>query len=283
MLTGGALGDRHGRTRTFVLGLALFTAGSAVAGLARTIGVPVAGWMVQGVGAARLTPGSLALLGHVFPDERERAKAVGVWSGVSAVGLSIGPVIGGPMVEHLGWAGVFRINVPIGVAGVLLAARALPEIPPRARRIDLGGFVLSAAGLGLLVHALVEGPSRGWTDPRVTVCDALAAFLLLELRPAESMLELPLFRDGALSGAMLSGFMVGFGMFGALFFLPLMTQGVLGWSPLRRGVRRAADDRDAGGRGPAVRPARGPVRPPAADGAGLGAVRARAGRAVAVR
>ncbi|WP_416875060.1 MFS transporter [Kitasatospora sp. SC0581] len=236
VLTGGALGDRHGRTRMFVLGLGLFTLGSAVAALAGTIGVLVAGRMVQGVGAALLTPGSLTLLGHVFTDERERAKAIGVWSGVSAIGLSIGPVIGGPLVEHFGWASVFWINVPIGVAGVLLAAKVLPEIPPRARRIDFGGFALSAAGLGLLVYALIEGPTRGWTDPRVTGCGAaaavlLAAFLLLELRLAEPMLELRLFRDGALSGALLSGFMVSFGMFGALFFLPLMMQGVLGWSP----------------------------------------------------
>ncbi|MFJ9442205.1 DHA2 family efflux MFS transporter permease subunit [Kitasatospora sp. NPDC101235] len=236
VLTGGALGDRHGRTRMFVLGLALFTVGSAVAALAGTIGVLVAARMVQGVGAALLTPGSLTLLGHVFTDERERAKAIGVWSGVSAIGLSIGPVIGGPMVEHLGWASVFWINVPIGVAGVLLAAKVLPVIPPRARRVDFGGFVLSAAGLGLLVYALIEGPVRGWTDPRVTGCGALAvvllaAFLVLELRLAEPMLELRLFRDGVLSGALLSGFMVSFGMFGALFFLPLMMQGVLGWSP----------------------------------------------------
>ncbi|MFE4513991.1 MFS transporter [Kitasatospora sp. NPDC056783] len=236
VLTGGALGDRHGRTRMFVLGLGLFTAGSAMAALAGTIGVLVAARMVQGVGAALLTPGSLTLLGHVFTDERERAKAIGVWSGVSAIGLSVGPVIGGPLVEHLGWASVFWINVPIGVAGVVLAAKVLPEIPPRARRIDFGGFALSAAGLGLLVYALIEGPSRGWTDPRVVGCGLvalalLAGFLLLELRLAEPMLELRLFRDGALCGALLSGFMVSFGMFGALFFLPLMMQGVLGWSP----------------------------------------------------
>ncbi|MBD0693244.1 MFS transporter [Streptomyces sp. CBMA123] len=236
VLTGGALGDRYGRTRMFVLGLSLFTLGSAVAALAGTIGVLVGGRMVQGVGAALLTPGSLTLLGHVFTEEGERTKAIGVWSGVSALGLSIGPVIGGPMVEHLGWASVFWINVPIGVAGVVLAAKVLPGIPPRARRIDFGGFVLSAAGLGLLVYALIEGPSRGWTDPRVLGCGAVAVallvvFLLLELRVAEPMLELRLFRDGALSGALLSGFMVSFGMFGALFFLPLLMQGVLGWSP----------------------------------------------------
>ncbi|MFD8755235.1 MFS transporter [Kitasatospora sp. NPDC059577] len=240
LLTGGTLGDRYGRTRVFRLGLALFTAGSAVAALAGTIGVLVGARMLQGVGAALLTPGSLALLRHVFTDERERAGAVATWSGVSALGLSVGPVVGGPMVEHLGWASVFWINVPIGAVGLLLAARVLPDIPPRPRRIDLGGLALSATGLTLLVHALVEGPSWGWTDARVLGGGAAAAvlllaFLVLELRLAEPMLELRLFRDGALAGALLSGFMVSFGMFGALFFLPLMMQGTLGWSPAAAG------------------------------------------------
>lgn len=240
VLTGGTLGDRYGRTRVFRLGLALFTVGSALAALAGTIGVLVGARMLQGVGAALLTPGSLALLRHVFTDEQERARAIATWSGVSALGLSVGPVIGGPMVEHLGWASVFWINVPIGVAGLLLAVRVLPDIPPRARRIDLGGLALSAPGLGLLVYALIEGPSRGWTDARVLGCGVAAAvlllaFLLLELRLAEPMLDLRLFRDGMLGGALLSGFMVSFGMFGALFFLPLMMQGTLGWSPAAAG------------------------------------------------
>ncbi|MER6504792.1 MFS transporter [Streptomyces sp. NPDC001455] len=240
VLTGGALGDRYGRTRVFRLGLGLFTVGSAVAALAGSIGVLVGARMLQGVGAALLTPGSLTLLRHVFTDERERAKAIGTWSGVSALGLSVGPVLGGPMVEHLGWASVFWINVPIGVAGLLLAARVLPDIAARPRRIDLAGLALSAVGLALLVYALIEGPSRGWVDTQVLGCGAaaavlLVAFLLLELRLAEPMLELRLFCDGPLVGAMLSGFMVSFGMFGASFFLPLMMQGVLGWSPAAAG------------------------------------------------
>ncbi|MFD0273133.1 MFS transporter [Kitasatospora sp. NPDC127111] len=240
LLTGGALGDRHGRTRVFRLGLALFTAGSAVAALAGTTGVLVAARMLQGVGAALLTPGSLAILRQVFTDERERARAIGLWSAVSALGLSVGPVIGGPMVDHLGWASVFWINVPIGVAGLVLASRVLPDIAPRRRRIDLGGLALSAAGLGALVYALIEGPSRGWTDARVLGCAVaavllLVAFVLLERRLPEPMLELGLFRDGVLGGALLSGFMVSFGMFGAMFFLPLLMQGVLAWAPTDAG------------------------------------------------
>ncbi|MFF7453256.1 MFS transporter [Kitasatospora sp. NPDC008115] len=241
LLTGGALGDRYGRTAVFRFGLALFTAGSAAAALAGTVGTLVAARMLQGVGAALLTPGSLAILRHVFTDERERTRAIGTWSGVSALGLAVGPVVGGPMVEAFGWASVFWINVPIGAAALLLSGRVLPAIPARARRVDLGGLVLSAAGLGAAVHTLVEGPARGWTDPRVLTTAVLAvlllvAFLLLERWIAEPMLDLRLFRDRVLGGALLGGFTVSFGMFGALFFLPLLMQGVLDWSPTAAGL-----------------------------------------------
>ncbi|RKE18790.1 MFS transporter [Streptomyces sp. TLI_171] len=240
LLTGGSLGDRYGRTRMFRFGLALFTAGSAAAALADGIGLLVAARMLQGVGAALLTPGSLAILRHVFTDDKERARAIGLWSGVSALGLSIGPVIGGPMVDAFGWASVFWINVPVGLAGLLLAFRVLPAIAPRERRIDLAGLALSAAGLGALVYGLIEGPGRGWTSLPVLGCGAAAAvlltvFVLVELRLAEPMLELRLFRDRVLAGALLSGLMVSFGMFGALFFLPLMLQGVMRWAPTDAG------------------------------------------------
>ncbi|MFF4338506.1 MFS transporter [Kitasatospora sp. NPDC001540] len=240
LLTGGTLGDRHGRTRVYRIGLALFTLGSAAAALAGGTGALVAARMLQGVGAALLTPGSLAILRQVFTDEKERARAIGLWSGVSALGLSVGPVVGGPMVDAFGWASVFWINVPVGLVALVLAYRVLPEVAPRERRVDLLGLLLSAGGLGALVYALVEGPGRGWTDARVLACGAAAAvllalFVLVELRVAEPMLELRLFRDRVLAGALLSGLMVSFGMFGAMFFLPLMLQGVMGWAPTDAG------------------------------------------------
>ncbi|QKW19309.1 MFS transporter [Kitasatospora sp. NA04385] len=240
LLTGGALGDRYGRTRVYRLGLALFTLGSAAAALAGGIGALVAARMLQGVGAALLTPGSLAILRHVFTDERERARAIGLWSGVSALGLSVGPVLGGPMVDAFGWASVFWINVPIGLLALVAAHRLLPVVAPRERRVDLPGLALSAAGLGALVYGLIEGPGRGWTDARVLACGAaalvlLALFVLVELRVAEPMLDLRMFGDRVLSGALLSGLMVSFGMFGALFFLPLMLQGVMRWAPTDAG------------------------------------------------
>ncbi len=241
LLTGGTLGDRYGRKRIFLGGLALFTAGSAAAALSGSIGLLIAARTLQGLGAALLTPGSLSILRHVFTDEKERARAVGLWSGVSAVGLAIGPVLGGPMVDAFGWASVFWINVPIGAAGLLLAARVLPEFAGRARRVDLPGQLLSALGFGALVYALIEGPARGWTDTRVlafaaAAAVALPAFVAVELRTADPMLDLGFFRDPVLSGAALSGFMVSFGVFGASFFLPLLMQDVLGWTPSNAGV-----------------------------------------------
>ncbi|GLW56516.1 MFS transporter [Kitasatospora phosalacinea] len=240
LLTGGTLGDRHGRTRVYRIGLALFTLGSAAAALAGGTGALVAARMLQGVGAALLTPGSLAILRQVFTDEKERARAIGLWSGVSALGLSVGPVVGGPMVDAFGWASVFWINVPVGLVGLVLAYRVLPEVAPRERRVDLPGLLLSAGGLGALVYGLVEGPGRGWTDARVLACGAvavvlLALFAVVELRVAEPMLELRLFRDRVMAGALLSGLMVSFGMFGAMFFLPLMLQGVMRWTPTDAG------------------------------------------------
>ena len=241
LLTGGTLGDRYGRKRIFLTGLALFTAGSAAAALSGSIGLLIAARMLQGLGAALLTPGSLSILRHVFTDEKERARAVGLWSGVSALGLAIGPVVGGPMVDAFGWASVFWINVPIGAAALLLAARVLPEFAGRVGRADLPGQLLSALGLGALVYALVEGPVRGWTDTRILTLAAAAAvallvFVAVELRIADPMFDPHFFRDPVLSGAAVSGFMISFGMFGASFFLPLLMQDVMGWAPSSAGL-----------------------------------------------
>ncbi|GAA1933990.1 MFS transporter [Kitasatospora viridis] len=241
LLTGGSLGDRFGRTRVYLIGLGLFTAGSAAAALSPGIGALVAARGLQGVGAALLTPGSLAIIRQVFTDERERAKAIGTWSSVSALGLTVGPVIGGPIVQHVGWAGVFWINVPIGLAALPVAARTLPRLPGRARGLDLPGQLLSALGVGGLVYALVEGPGKGWTDRWVLAAGALAAvgllaFLLVERRTAEPMFDLRMVRDRVLVGAELSGFVISFGVFGALFFLPLLMQGLMGWSPTAAGI-----------------------------------------------
>jgi DHA2 family methylenomycin A resistance protein-like MFS transporter len=241
LLTGGTLGDRWGRRPVYLTGLALFTVGSAVCALAADLGVLVAGRAVQGVGAAALTPGTLSILRHVFTDPGERAKAIGVNSGVAGVGLAVGPALGGPLVDHFGWASAFWINVPVGAAGLLLAARVLPDVPRSGARPDPAGQITAVLGLGSLVLTLVEGPVRGWLDPAVlsgaaTAAVCLTAFVVLERRVASPMLDLRLLTHRTTGTAVLSGFTVGFGFFGLTVFLTMYLQYVLGWSPTSAGL-----------------------------------------------
>ncbi|MFI9723244.1 MFS transporter [Streptomyces sp. NPDC052396] len=241
LLTGGALGDRWGRRPVYLAGLGLFTAGSAGCALATGLGELIGGRAVQGLGAALLTPGSLAILRQVFPEDRERARAIGIWSGVSGSGLAIGPALGGPLVSHFGWAGVFWINVPVGAAGLALAARVLPRLPRTAgAHLDLAGQVTGAAGLGALVYALVEGPVRGWSAPLVLGAAALAllalsAFTVVELRAPAPMLDVRVLTHRITGTAAWAGFTASFGFFGLGVFLTLYLQNVLGLSPARAG------------------------------------------------
>lgn len=241
LLTGGTLGDRLGRKRVFLAGVVGFTLGSMLCALSGSIGELVAARMVQGVGAALLTPGSLSIIRNTFPDPVERARAIGLWSGISGLGLALGPAVGGPLVDAFGWSSVFWINVPIGAIALLVGLRVLPEFRDRHERFDVPGQLLGALGLGSLVFALIEGPSDGWASGRVLGAAALslvtlAAFVLVEARRAAPMLDLGFFRDRVVAGALMSGFMVSFGMFGALFFLPLLMQDVYGWSPGMAGI-----------------------------------------------
>jgi EmrB/QacA subfamily drug resistance transporter len=241
LLTGGTLGDRYGRKRVFLTGVVGFTAGSMLCALSGSIGELVAARMLQGVGAALLTPGSLSIIRNTFPDPRERARAIGLWSGISGLGLALGPAVGGPLVDAFGWSSVFWINVPIGAAALLIGLRVLPEFHDGRDRFDIPGQITGALGFGALVFALIEGPSSGWTSVRVVAAAAVAAlslvsFVVIEATREAPMLDLAFFRNRVISGALMSGFMVSFGMFGALFFLPLLMQDVYGWSPTRAGV-----------------------------------------------
>jgi DHA2 family methylenomycin A resistance protein-like MFS transporter len=241
LLTGGTLGDRWGRRRVYLAGLALFTAGSGVCALAQGLEVLVAGRALQGVGAAALTPGTLSILRHVFTEPGERARAIGVNSGVSGAGLAVGPALGGPLVDHFGWASAFWINVPVGVAGLVVAARVLPEVPRSGARPDPAGQITAVFGLGALVLTLIEGPVRGWSDPWVLCGAAVAAvtltvFVVVERRIASPMLDLRLMTDRATGAASLAGFTVGFGFFGLSVFVTLYLQYVLNWSPTSAGL-----------------------------------------------
>jgi MFS family permease len=168
LLTTGALSDRQGRKRWFLTGLAVFTTGSALCGVAPNLGVLVAARALQAVGGAALSPASLSLLTSAFPDPRERAQAIGLWSGVSGLSLAAGPLIGGALVDGPGWRWVFYVNLPVGVVAFLAALRFVPEsVNPRPRRLDPAGQLLGIGTLATLVHALIEGGSRagppGWS------------------------------------------------------------------------------------------------------------------------
>jgi MFS family permease len=156
--------------------------------------------MLQGVGAALLTPGSLSIIRNTFPDPRERARAIGLWSGISGLGLALGPAVGGPLVDAFGWSSVFWINVPIGIVALLIGFRVLPEFHDGRDRFDIPGQVTGALGFGALVFALIEGPSSGWGSAKVLTAAAvavlaLASFLVIEATRATPMLDLSFFRD----------------------------------------------------------------------------------------
>ena len=197
---------------------------------------------LMGVGGAFIMPSTLSIITAVFPAE-ERAKAIGVWAGVSGLGIAIGPVAGGWLIEHASWNAVFLVNLPF-VAAALLAGRWLvPESKdPAAPRLDIPGFAMSISGLTTLVWAIIEAPSKGWTNPTILAAFAVAvailgAFMAWELRTREPMLDIRLFANPRFSGASAAITLTFFAMFGSIFFLTQYLQGVLGYTALEAGVR----------------------------------------------
>ena len=191
LLLGGAIGDRYGRHLTLPAGLVLFGAGSVAAAVSSSAGELIAARAVTGTGAALVMPATLSILSGVFPSPAERAKAIGIWSAVSGLGIAAGPTLGGLLLEHFTWSSIFLINLPV-IALALIAGRAL--IPasraPRPPRLDLRGAGLSVAGLGALTYTLIDAPSNGWTSSTTIATGAvslilLAAFALAQLRATE--------------------------------------------------------------------------------------------------
>lgn len=242
LLLGGSLGDRLGRRRVFVIGVVWFTAASAGCTLAPDAGVLITMRALQGVGAALLTPGSLAILEAVFRRE-DRAPAVGAWSGLGGVATAVGPVLGGVLVgvASWGWRLVFLINLPIAGAVVWLAQHYIPETRDEqtAGRLDVPGAVLAALGLAGVVYALTEGPRRGWSPPIGTALAIgvalLAAFVAVEARRTNPMMPLSLFRSKDFAGANVVTFVVYAALSGALFLLPVQLQRVSGFTPVAAG------------------------------------------------
>jgi EmrB/QacA subfamily drug resistance transporter len=241
LLTGSALGDRFGRKRMFMAGIALFTASSAAAALAPTIGLLILARATQGAGAAIATPLTLTLLADAFPPDR-RGLAIGVWSGISGIAVALGPLVGGAMVQAASWHWIFWINVPIGMVLVPLAALRLTESHGPAKALDLTGLALVSSGLFGIVYGLIRSQSLGWGASEVLVsltagAVLLVAFVLAERRSAAPMLPLEFFAKRAFAVTNVVSLAMYFGMFGSIFFLSQFLQNVLGNSPLEAGIK----------------------------------------------
>jgi EmrB/QacA subfamily drug resistance transporter len=241
ILVGGTAGDLFGRRKIFLVGVTLFALASVACGLAQTIQQLIVARAVQGLGAAFLTPGSLAIISASFP-EKDRGRAIGTWSGFSAITTALGPVLGGWLIQHASWRWIFFINVPIAAAVVLISLRHVPESRgPQAKRLDyLGAFVITL-GLGTLIYGLIESPLLGWTHPKVAatlivavVC--LCAFPFVEMRAESPMVPLKLFRSRTFSGANLLTLFL-YSAMGIFFFVfPMNLIQVQGYSATAAGA-----------------------------------------------
>src|SRR5881275_1581216 len=242
LLTGGKLGDLLGRRLIFTIGLVVFTASSLACGLSSSATELIGARAVQGVGSALMMPATLSIITATFA-ARERGMAIGIWAGVSAMALAIGPLLGGVITEHISWNWIFYVNVPIGALGVLAAVFVVPESrdTSREQRLDLPGLLTSGVGLFSIVFALIEAHRYGWTSGLILGLfalgtAALAAFVLLERHQRLPMLDLSLFRSGTFTGANLVAILVTMAMFGIFVFFPIYMQTIRGWSPVQAGA-----------------------------------------------
>jgi EmrB/QacA subfamily drug resistance transporter len=241
MMTGAALGDRFGRKRVFLIGVALFSAGSAAAALSSSAGGLEIARAVQGIGSALLTPLTLTMLTRVFPVER-RAAIIGLWAGVSGLGLAVGPLVGGAVVAGWNWNAIFWINVPLGAFLLVLGALRLDESYGERTPLDIAGVLLAGAGLFGITYGLVRGNTVGWTSVQIISAFALgvlalAVFVARERKAEAPMLDLSLFQARGFSVANAAASLMSAGMFGSIFLLTLYVQQVLGSTPLQAGLK----------------------------------------------
>ena len=242
LLTSGSLGDRFGRYRALTIGLVIFGVGSALSAFAPSATVLIGTRALMGIGASAIMPATLSILTNVFHDPRERAKAIGVWAGVSAIGIAIGPIAGGVLLQHFWWGSVFLVNVPVVIIALVAGFLLVPDSrDPAAGRLDPLGSVLSIAGLSLLLWAVIEGPSNGWGSTSVLGAFIIGAailtgFFVWELKCANPMLDVRFFenpRFSAASGAITLAFLA---LFGTIFLLTQYTQQVLGYTTVEAGA-----------------------------------------------
>lgn len=248
LLSGGVFADRFGRKRVYLTGVAVFTVASVLCSLAPSVGWLVAGRVLQGIGAAALSPASLALLAAAFPLPHERVKAIGLWAGLSGIGLAAGPVAGGVLTEAFGWPAIFLVNLPVGVVLLLVGLRSLQETRnPSAPAIDVPGTVLSVLGVGTMTYGLIEGGARGWTSPLIlgsftAAVILLAAFVAVEARRTAPMLPLRLFGQRLFGQRLFTVsntamVVVGFALMGSSFFFSQFFVYVQGSSILSAGLQ----------------------------------------------
>jgi EmrB/QacA subfamily drug resistance transporter len=241
LLTGGALGDRFGRRRMFTIGVAVFTAGSAGAALAPTIGALVAARAVQGLGGALFTPLTLTMLSAVTPPGR-RGAVLGAWGGVGGLGAALGPLAGGVLAGGVGWRAIFWLNVPLGLALMPLGRLRLAESYGPRRRLDLAGVVLGSAGLFGVVWAVIRAGAAGWANTEVSLplgggAVLVTLFVVWETRTPAPMLPMRFFRIRVFAAGAVASLMMYAPLFGALFLITQLLQVGLGATPLQAGLR----------------------------------------------
>jgi EmrB/QacA subfamily drug resistance transporter len=241
MLVGGKVADAYGRRLIFVVGILVFTVASLLCGLATSSEMLIGARVLQGAGAALMNPATLSIIAATFPP-RQRGTAIGIWAGVSALALAIGPLVGGLITEHIHWSWIFFVNIPVGVLGIAASFVFIDESRDETHAsLDLPGLTTSAVGLFALTYGLIEANTYGWASARIVGVFVLSAvslvsFVVIERRRREPMLPLELFRSGTYTGANLVVLLVALAMFGVFFFVSLYMQNVLGYSAVETGA-----------------------------------------------
>ncbi len=242
LMLAGSTADRVGRRRVFQIGLGLFTLGSLLCSLAPSLDWLIAFRVIQAIGGSMLNPVAMSIIRNTFTDERERAQAIGMWGATVGISLALGPVVGGALVQSAGWRSIFWINIPVGLAALVLTARFVPESKaPKARRLDPIGQLLVIVMLASLTYAIIEGPSTGWTSVEIlslfgAFAVALMALISYERRREEPLIELGFFRSVPFSGASVIAVSAFAALGGFLFLNTLYLQEIRGLSPLDAGL-----------------------------------------------